>query len=312
MQNSRYFGLAAASTTAVAWGAMFGILAQLLTHIDLFWLTSLRYGIATPVLIVLLLIFEGRSAFRLDRRWMLLAVIGTLTIVGFNVGVLTGMKLSGPEHGALMVALGPAMVALIQWIRTRVAPKTAALAAIAAAFTGVAIVATNGNIGAILHGGSLTGDCEIAAGVFCFAIYSAYSSSFADWSWLRFTTLSLGLGTLSSFVATAAATATGFIAVPHVTLDAAFVWGILYMSFIAVVVAFAAWNYAIRSLGPQNTILFLNAVPVVSFAVAVLTGRRLSAFEYIGAALTVGALVMFNLASRAAPRKASTSGELAA
>ena len=301
MSHQRYLGLAAAAATAIAWGSMFGILADLLKGIDLYWLTTIRYVIALPILAGMLYFFEGRDAFKLDGRWILLATIGTLTIVGFNAGVLTGMRVSGPEHGALMVALGPAMVALIQWVRTRNAPKPLALATIAAAFTGVALVATKGDLVSIVRSGSLFGDFEMAAGVACFALYSAYSSSFSEMSWLRFTTLSLGLGTIACVLVSIGVTAAGIVPIPHPAIDARFLWEIAYMALIAVIVGFACWNFAIRALGPQNTILFMNGVPIVAFIIAVLEGNHLSPMEYLGAGITIAALVAFNVLSRPAP-----------
>ena len=301
MSQQRYLGLAAATATAIAWGSMFGILADLLKSIDLYWLTTIRYVIALPILAGMLYFFEGRDAFKLDRRWLLLATIGTLTIVGFNVGQLSGMRLSGPEHGALMVALGPAMVALIQWVRTRNAPKPLALGTIVVAFIGVALVATKGDLISIVRSGSLLGDIEMAAGVFCFALYSAYSSSFSDMSWLRFTVMSLGLGTIAASIASIGVTVLGIVPVPHPTIDTRFVVEIAYMAFIAVIVGFACWNFAIRALGAQNTILFMNGVPIVAFVIAVLEGNHLSPLEYLGAAITISALVGFNVLSRPAP-----------
>lgn len=306
--NARYLGLLAATATAIAWGAMFGILADLLKSLDLFWMTSLRYGIALPILMVVLYAFEGRDAFKLDHRWPLLATIGSLTIVGFNLGVLTGMKLSGPEHGALMVALGPAMVALIQWVRTKRAPKPLVLGTIAAAFFGVALVATKGDPAAIVRSGSFVGDLEMAVGVACFALYSAYSSSFKEMSWLRFTTLSLGLGTITSIVATIIVTVTGIVPVPHPVVDARFTFEIAYMALIAVIVGFACWNFAIRAIGPQNTVLFMNGVPIVAFIIAIVEGTHLTPLEYLGAALTIGALATFNIFSREETKEAAPIG----
>jgi drug/metabolite transporter (DMT)-like permease len=309
MSHQRFLGLIAAISTAIAWGAMFGILADLLHSIDLYWLTTIRYVIALPILAAMLYYFEGRDAFKLDRRWVLLATIGALTIVGFNVGQLTGIKLSGPEHGALMVALGPAMVALIQWIRTRNAPKPLALGTIVAAFIGVALVATKGDLVAIVRSGSLLGDVEMAAGVGCFALYSAYSGTFSDWSWLRFTTLSLGLGTIASIVASIGVTAFGIVPIPHPVIDARFIWEIAYMAFIAVIVGFACWNFAIRALGAQNTILFMNGVPIVAFILAVIEGNHLAPMEYLGASITVAALIAFNALSR--PNEKATRSRVA-
>ena len=295
--NARVLGLLAGLITAAAWGGMFPIFGALLKRMDGFWLTSFRYTGAALVLVVLLLAIEGTKAFRLDRRWPLLVLIGTLAIAGFNLLVLGGMKLSTPVHGALMVAMGPAFAALVAWMRTKVAPKPVVIGTIVVAFVGVALVATKGSFATVLHG-SLAGDAIMAAGVLCFAIYTIFAPAFKDWSSLRFTTLSVGLGAVATLLVTGAATAAGFSHVPALQLDATLVWGMLYIILFAAVAAFILWNFAIQKIGAQNTVLFMNAVPIVSFAVALIAGQRFSAVEYAGAALTIAALVAGNLASR--------------
>jgi len=57
-------------------------------------------------------------------------------------------------------------------------------------------------------------------------------------------------------------------------------------------------NASVGSIGPQNTALFVNLVPIVAFAIEVVRGYRPAALEIAGAALTVGALVAANLLSR--------------
>ena len=51
-------------------------------------------------------------------------------------------------------------------------------------------------------------------------------------------------------------------------------------------------------IGPQNTALFVNLVPIVAFGVQIIRGYRPAALEVGGAALTVLALVAANLLSR--------------
>lgn len=297
--NLRPFGLLAGLLTASAWGGMFPLLGALLNRLDPFWLTSIRYAGAGLALAVILLAVEGPRAFRLDRRWPLLAVLGALAIAGFNLLVLSGMKMSTPEHGSLMCALGPAFVAIIAWMRTRVAPSRIVIASIVLAFSGVAIVATKGSIASVLHGGSVAGDLLMTCGVLCFATYTALAPVFKDWTWLRFTTLSVGLGAIATLLATLVATVIGASHPPATQLDGPLVWGMIYMIFIAAVAAFILWNFAIHALGSQNTGLFFNVVPIVAFAIAIVAGHRFSAVEYLGAGLTIVALVASNLASRA-------------
>ncbi len=58
------------------------------------------------------------------------------------------------------------------------------------------------------------------------------------------------------------------------------------------------WNAAIATLGPQNTVLFSNLIPVTTFAIEIARGYRPTASSSLGAGLTIGALVANNLLVR--------------
>jgi drug/metabolite transporter (DMT)-like permease len=58
----------------------------------------------------------------------------------------------------------------------------------------------------------------------------------------------------------------------------------------------------VRRIGAANGALFMNLVPVVTFAVEIGRGYRPGEFEILGALLTIGALVFANLAGRGAIR----------
>jgi len=296
-------GILAALAAAIAWGAMFSIMSHLLAALDPYWLTSIRYVFAASILAIALLIVEGPAAFRLDRRAGVLLVIGTAGIAGFNLLLLNGLERSSPEHCALLAALAPAMVTLILWARTKVAPGRLTLATLALAFAGVALVVTKGNPATLVNG-SASGDGLIALGVLGFAIYTAGTPTFSDWSRLRFTALSIGLGTIATVAFSAIATAVGAAHPPH-AFDLWDLAGMLYMIFIAAILALTAWSFAVSSIGAQNTVLFLNAVPIVAFVIGITQGRHFTATEYAGALLTIAALVTNNVSARnhaAAPR----------
>jgi drug/metabolite transporter (DMT)-like permease len=137
-------GLLAALGAAISWGAMFPVLKHLLATLDPYWLTSIRYIGASAIFAILLVTAEGPSAFILDRRAWLLWAVGTAGIAMFNLFVLTGLERSSAEHGALVVATGPALVALILWRRSGKAPARLTLAMLALAFIGVMLVVTKG------------------------------------------------------------------------------------------------------------------------------------------------------------------------
>ena len=60
-------------------------------------------------------------------------------------------------------------------------------------------------------------------------------------------------------------------------------WRLLYVAGPAAVVAVLAWNDGVKRLGPANGSLFINLVPVVTFAIAIGQGYRPGAAEIAGA-----------------------------
>ncbi|MEV0213773.1 EamA family transporter [Micromonospora sp. NPDC050695] len=68
------------------------------------------------------------------------------------------------------------------------------------------------------------------------------------------------------------------------------------------VIAVLAWNTGVQRLGAANAALFMNLVPVTTFAVQIARGYRPDPIELVGAAITIAALIAANLATR--PRAA--------
>jgi drug/metabolite transporter (DMT)-like permease len=175
------------------------------------------------------------------------------------------------------------------------------LATFVLALVGVFFVVTHGDPASIAHGSVGWGDGLVLAGVVSFVFYTLGAAEFRDFSPLRYTALTAGLGWLTVAAATVAVTLSGWKPLP----SAGDVWAvtpqIAYITFLGAVVAVLAWNAAVGSIGPQNTALFVNLVPVVAFAVQIVRGYRPAALEITGAGVTVVALVAANLLSR--PRR---------
>jgi drug/metabolite transporter (DMT)-like permease len=86
-------------------------------------------------------------------------------------------------------------------------------------------------------------------------------------------------------------------------------WQILYFSVGTVVLGVLAFNNAARRLGPLNTMLMLNLIPVGVFAIEAALGRSFASIELAGAGMVVGALIANNLylRSMSAAKGASSS-----
>ena len=282
-------------TAALAWGVMFPIAASAITRVDPFTLTAVRYGVAALIFLVLLKAIEGNlSAVGRHRE---LFVLGSLGFAGFNLLTYVGLEHTHPQNAALIVALQPLITAIGLWLTTRQVPTRHTFAAMAVALLGVFLVITKGHPSTIAHGDGALGELLVLIGCACWIVYTLGARRFADYSPLRYTAISATYGTLTIFAVTAIVALTGGL---RFDAGGALWWQTLYIILIGAVVAVLAWNEGVRRIGPANGALFLNLVPIISFAIAItIQGYDPNGWELAGAALTIGALVYANLRGRA-------------
>jgi drug/metabolite transporter (DMT)-like permease len=291
-------GVLFATTTAVVWGGQFVVGKSALESVNAFPLSTVRYALAAALWLIVLLLVEGRGSLRFDGRGLRLFWLGSLGFAGFNLLAYTGLAHARPETASLIVALGPLLTALVLWRRTKVRPARSTFALLGVALLGVALVVSAGHPSSIVHGALGWGEVLVLGGVFSFILYSLGAAEFAQFSPLRYTALTAGLGWLTIAGATGVAIATGLVESPSAS-QLSSVWPqILYLAIPGAFVAVLTWNAAIRSIGPQNAVLFSNLIPVTTFAIEIGRGYRPNAVELLGATLTIGALVASNLLAR--------------
>ncbi len=302
-----------ATTTAVVWGGQFVVGKSALVSVDAFPLSTIRYAIAAALWLIVLAVVEGPGALRTDGRGWRLFWLGSLGFAGFNLLAYTGLAHARPESASLIVALGPLLTALVLWRRTRIRPARSTFLLLGVALAGVALVVSAGHPASIVHGAVGWGDALVLAGVFSFVLYSLGAAEFPALSPLRFTALTASLGWLTIAAATALGMAAGLVPVPSAGQLGSVAPEIAYLAIPGAFVAVLTWNAAIATIGPQNTVLFSNLIPVTTFAIEIVRGYRPNVVELLGAALTIGALVANNLlARRAAARRLQTAPREAA
>src|SRR6185312_12689792 len=284
--------------TTVVWGAMFAIAKGALGAIDAFWLTTWRYVPASLTMLALLWIVEGRPAFTLGAAALPLWIFGSLGFAGFSLLGYLGLARSRPEHAAIIVALMPLVTAVANWLVRGRKPGGVTLAATLVALAGALLVITKGH----LHGftaGTLSADGLVLAGMVCWIAYTMGASTLPHFSTLRYTALSMALGTLTIVAVTLGATLGGFADAPNMSTIVDHGVDVAYLSLIAGVLAVFAWNAGIAALGPANGVLFINLVPITAFAIGIAQGRRFGAVEIAGALLVIGSLIASSAAGRA-------------
>ena len=301
----------------VAWGAQFPIAGSVLKLIDPFYFTLLRYLTVSLILVALLIIAEGTKALSFEGKAKWVWLFGSMAFTVYNFLVFLGQKAAGPSGAVLasiMMALMPITSVLVMWVYKKTTPSKFTMGCILVAFLGVSLVITRGDINVLSStSGNLIPALLILTGVFGWVIYTVGGSHF-NWSPLRYTTLSCILGTASALVIVVLVTIDGYLKVPDVDTVAAIRWEMGYMIVISGVLAIFSWNAGNRALTPINGILFINLVPVTTFAISILSGYNMSKLEVTGAIITIAALVSNNLYQRKLIRtkSATPAGVLAA
>ena len=204
---SRALGAAAAVVTTTAWGGQFVVGKSAFAHLDPVWLTALRYGIASLIFLALLGLVEGRRAFRPDRAWPRVAVLGSVGFAGFNLLAYVGLTRTTPQAAALIVSTMPLITAFVLWARTRRRPTAVTWWSSGVAVLGVGLVLTGGRLSGLASGG--WGDLLTFGGAACWVVYTTGAASVPAWSALRYTAISSTAGSVVIFVVAGVCTVAG-------------------------------------------------------------------------------------------------------
>lgn len=295
-------GLAAIIGAILIWASQLLVAKAAYASIDPYTLTAVRYATALLFLMALLWLREGPRAFSLGERPLLLCVAGVLGMAGSPLLVFVGILYTQPEHAVILLALQPSMTALAQWWLNGKRPPGFTLAAIAVAFCGVVLVVGSSAVGA--PAGKLLGDMLVVSGAMAWIAYNLMQVKFASLGTLRFTTLTCAAGTTMVLLVTVLAHGLGAARMPSGQELLAVTPHIAFLAVLGVVVAMLLWNHGSARVGALNAMLFLNLMPVVTYAIRVAQGARFTWQEWAGAGLVIAALVANNLYQRHSARMA--------
>ncbi|WP_052487245.1 DMT family transporter [Gordoniibacillus kamchatkensis] len=302
-KNGWWLGLACCLFAGAAFGAQFPVAGHILQTVSPMYFVGIRYLLAALAFVPLLAFKEGKAAFRLEGKALLVWLFGTLAFTGYNGLVFIGQRLAGPSGpivSSVMMGFMPLVTAIILLVWKGVRMASATVVCIGIGLVGVFLVATKGHVRELFAGGNTVWAIALMlAAVVCWCTFTVGASLFPSWSPLRYTTLTCVGGTISNAVLIALGTGVGVLEPPAWHDLAANVWPFLYMALIAGVAAVLAWNTACKIISPVDAALFTNnIIPIVSAVITVLSGYRIGVPELAGIALTLLALIANNVAGR--------------
>jgi drug/metabolite transporter (DMT)-like permease len=295
MQSRFATGVALALVAVLLWGAQFPIAKSAFPVVDPYHVSAIRYAAATLLLVPVVAWLEGRGALRYYGRLRPASLIAVIGMCGSPLLVFAGLGLTRPEHAAIIVSLQPSMTAIADWALHGRRPADFTLGCIATAFVGVVLVVTKGDPALALGRGELLGDCLVLVGAACWVVYTMGTERFRGWSTLKLTVLTLIPGSIALVLATAALVALGVARVPGLREAASVGPQLAFLAFGGVALGMICWNAGTRRIGALNSMLMLNLVPVVVFAIGFAQGQRFAPVELAGAGLVIAALAANNL-----------------
>jgi drug/metabolite transporter (DMT)-like permease len=235
-----------------------------------------RFLFASIGLIALVLVYEGRLPLPSGRQFAYIVLLGASGIFFYNLFFFYGLQRISAGRGALVVALNPAMAAVLAWTLRQERITALKGLGVAVAFAGSLIVISNGDPAALVRGDIGVGDWLIFGCVVCWTAYTFIGR--------------VATKTLTPLVATAYGCLAGLVMLllalvwretptaamlaPHFS---ALAWGcLLFLGIFATTIGYAWYNDGVRRIGAARAAAFINLVPVAGVLLgALLLGERL-------------------------------------
>ncbi|MBS0219358.1 MAG: DMT family transporter [Proteobacteria bacterium] len=277
--------------SAMIWGAMIPMLAELAHHYDKWLLTSLRYLLGVPILWLAMLATRRPAGRPKPLRAGQLLQLG-IAMTAFSVLYTFGVAYAHPATAAIVLMCGPiwatALARLMLGART---PPGFAMTLGLVVFGGIVVMLgapgrASGGFG--LQGGEIL----LVIAQLCWSWYSIRAQQWlADRGQIALSALTGTVASLLLALVCAVVWATIGMDWP-IRVPSLLDFGMLaWVSVLGVAVAIVLWNIGVSMVGVPVASLFSNSAPVFAIGVAALMGIEPSWLQLAG-----GAIVMMGIA----------------
>jgi drug/metabolite transporter (DMT)-like permease len=270
---------AALVATILIWAVNFSVVKLVLEDLDPLAFNSVRLIGASVVFLVLAHFVPGPNILPADRlRFVGLALVGH---TGYQLLFISGIDETTASNSAILLGLTPVFVAILSTLLTSERATSRVWLGISISVLGVYLVLRD----SVRLGGSSRGDWLTLGATLCWATYTvAGQPAVARYGSFKTNAYTMALGTVFFLPFGLAA----LVAVPLESVPAVAWLGTAYSFLFALVVAYSCWYFAVSRIGPTQTAIFSNLMPVVALAIA-----HLWVGEPVGSLQLVGAVTIF-------------------
>jgi drug/metabolite transporter (DMT)-like permease len=257
-----------------------------------FTITWMRFVLVTLFLVPVLYFKEGRLPRPSFRDFLIIVSLSLSGVVIFNFLLFSGLRTVTAVRSAVIIALSPAVVALMLRVAFRERMGWRGAVGITVAFCGALVTITDGNLSRALAGGISRGDFLLLGAVVAWAVYTILARyAMRELSPLAVLTYASAIGVLLiTPVVIGEGAVTGAFRQPYVAWIA-----MVYLSFGAAGLAYLWYYEGIRAVGAGRAAIFLNLEPAAAMILgAVLLREALTWPVFIGAVLVLLGLYLVN------------------
>jgi drug/metabolite transporter (DMT)-like permease len=286
-------------SASVLWGLNLPLSAALLKHFDPFWVSPLRYVVATLLLGGMLLVSTGPRQLRSPIPMWRVALL-SLCVAAFLVLYNLGLYRTDPLTVAALSAGSPVYVAVVSRLMTGARLERGFWGATTLTLLGAGI-AISGRAGAAAAGGGAGTPFSLRGGellvVLGICSWTAYSILAQRWfvpgtPQLRRTYLTTLWALPWLLLFWAAARAAGLAGPPNLQPGPLPVIQLLVAAVFCTALATVAWNTGVNRLGIQTGGLWQNTIPVFAVLISLLFfGVPPLAEQLIGGAVVLGGVL---------------------
>lgn len=282
---------------SVLWGLNLPLSAALLKHFDPFWVSPLRYVVATVLLGAMVLVSQGPAQLRSPIALWRVAVL-SLCVAGFLVLYNLGLFRTHPMTVAAISAGSPVYVAVVSRLMTGTRLERGFWGATTLTLIGAGIAIAGRSKALAAAGGPAAGAALQPQGgevlvVLGICSWTAYSILAQKWfppatPQLRRTWLTTVWALPWLFGFWALARATGVVGPPNLAPAPLPVVQLMIAAVFCTALATVAWNTGVNRLGIQTGGMWQNTVPVF----AVLIGTLFFGVQPLPEQILGGAIVL--------------------
>jgi len=261
--------------TVLIWAVNFSVVKFALEELEPFAFNSVRLIGASIIFLTLARLVPAPRILPEDRLlFVALALVGH---TGYQFLFISGINETTASNAAILLGLTPVFVAILSSLFSieRVSSRT--WIGISVSVLGVYLV---------LHdsarlGGSARGDWLTLAATMCWSAYTVLGQPVvARYGPFKTNAYTMALGTLVFLPFGIPA----LLAVDPGTVPAAAWWATVYSFVFALVVAYCCWYFAVARIGPTQTAIYSNLMPVAALAIAHFwIGEPIGTLQVIGA-----------------------------